>query len=280
MRGRTKVEKTRKHEKLSEQTQFALGFPSLSPLSSSSTYLSADVEGLIQKHEYPPFSNPCDIRTSLLPFLAIVPSVPSRARNGTHPLPQGRMKQLSSKLGQLCHSSSSLSLRSRAASTLSHKPLRTNGARVKADRHRETMRGFLEDTAPARVGSEEAVVRKGGMHVLDRAANWAHVRPRKKRRVPPLGIPHQSVEKILSNPLSVDDEMFDTDIAGQIPPKGSFLEIRRSVLVQPIIFSSVHDFVQGQCGGSCSRLGSILLWSQSTSSHPHYHGSSYPVQPL
>lgn len=75
------------------------------------------------------------------------------------------------------------------------------------------------------------------MHVLDRAANWAHAKPRRKRRIPPQGIVQQSLENIQRNPSDVVDETFNTEVEDQMPPKGSFLEIRRSVLGKSLHFS-------------------------------------------
>lgn len=101
------------------------------------------------------------------------------------------------------------------------------------------------------------------MSVIDRAANWVHSKPRKNRRVPPHGIPQQSVESILSNPLdSFDDEVFNIGIGDQIEllPKGSFLEVRRSVPVEPVLFLSVLNSVQEPCDTSRSRNAPILLW--------------------
>lgn len=68
---------------------------------------------------------------------------------------------------------------------------------------------------------------------MDRATNWAHVKPMWKRRVPPLGIPRLSLEKILKGYHdSVDDEIFDTGLGEQLLPTGSFLEVRRSVHIE------------------------------------------------
>lgn len=79
------------------------------------------------------------------------------------------------------------------------------------------------------------------MSVLDRAANWAHAEPRRKRRVPPQGIPQLSVEKILSFPPDIfDDAMFDTGLEDNALPNGSFVEIRRLVSVESTLFSFFH----------------------------------------
>ena len=75
------------------------------------------------------------------------------------------------------------------------------------------------------------MVRKGA-GVLDRAANWVHAAPMRGRRVPPQGIPQESVEKILRTPRDAfEDDVFDTGLGGEVLPKGSFLEVRRSAHV-------------------------------------------------
>ena len=80
-----------------------------------------------------------------------------------------------------------------------------------------------------------------GAGVLDRAANWVHAVPIWKRRVPPQGIPQDSVEKILRAPQDMfEDDLFDTESGVEALSKGSFLEVRRSVHVEPIVRSVVH----------------------------------------
>jgi hypothetical protein len=156
-------------------------------------------------------------------------------------VPPRRMQRSSSKLGQLCHAASLPSLRSRTVATASYDSLRSDAPRPnRGDHLRESLRGFLEENAQARVEAKQEVARKGGMAVLDRAANWVHAKPRRKRRVPPQGIPQQAVEKILSDRPDTD-EFFNTDLGDQTLPKGSFLEIRRSVPVGSILLSVVHD---------------------------------------
>ena len=143
------------------------------------------------------------------------------------------MQRSSSKFGRLCHSPSLSSLQRRAVGTQPSISPHSLGLRAnRVDHFRETLRCFLEGNSEA-----QDVVKKGGMSVVDRAANWAHAERRKNRRVPSQGIPQQSVEKILSNPLDIfDDEAFKTDIGDQVLPKGSFLEVRRSVSVDPLSF--------------------------------------------
>jgi len=112
----------------------------------------------------------------------------------------------------------------------------------------ESLRGFIEDTAQARVKDERSVVRKGGTGVLDRAANWAHAKPMRKRRIPPQGIPQLSMEKILMVPPDIfDEDIFHTDFGEQALPKGSFLEVRRSVHIKSFLFSPVYE---SECAGT------------------------------
>ncbi|KAF9647881.1 RNB-domain-containing protein [Thelephora ganbajun] len=141
------------------------------------------------------------------------------------------MQRSSSKLGQLYHSVSSLgSLQRRTVASQSSNSFCAHGAVLsRKDKLMEPIRGFLEETAQARVKDERTVVRRGGTGVLDRAANWVHATPMRKRRIPPQGIPQQSVEKILSVPSDVfDDDAFNTELGDQMLPKGSFLEVRRN----------------------------------------------------
>ena len=64
------------------------------------------------------------------------------------------------------------------------------------------------------------------MSIVDRAANWAHAKPRRNHRVPPHGVPQQSVDKILSDSMGIfSDKMFNTDVGEQMLQKGSFLEV-------------------------------------------------------
>jgi len=125
----------------------------------------------------------------------------------------------------------------------------------------ESMRGFVEDTTQARVKDKRSVVRRGGTSVIDRAANWVHAKPMRKRRIPPQGIPQLSVEKILSVPPDIlDDNIFNTEIGDEILPKGSFLEVRRSVHVKSLLFSSVHE---SECVGTIQWF-MALLWVHTT----------------
>lgn len=199
---------------------------------------------------------------------------------GLNPLPPRRMQRSSSKLSQLRHSASLGSLQRRTVNNPSFSSPRSHDARVdRSNPFREALRGFLEETARGHTKDKRAVVERRGLSVVDRAANWAHVKHIKNRRVPPQGIPQQSVEKILSSPLDIldGDEVFNTDIGDQTLPKGSFLEVRRSVSVELFFFvrSQPH---QEQRGTSRSRHGPILLWSYSTNTHSHDHGRGYPVQ--
>ena len=184
------------------------------------------------------------------------------------------MQRQSSKLGLLCHSASLGSLQRRTVNTRASGSPRTYGARVsKGNLFKETLHGFLEGIAPAQIEDTQAVVRKGGLSVMDRAANWAHAKPRGNRRVPPQGIPQLSVKKILSTPLDIlADEIFNTDIGDQVLPKGSFLEVRRSVSVDLVLFSPVNSSLQKQRSTSRSRHGPILLWSYPANPHSHHYG--------
>lgn len=205
----------------------------------------ADVESL--KSEFPPFSNSCDSECrglGRLSFSGVRPSVVSRARSGTCPVLPRRMQRSSSKLGQLCHSASSLrSLQRRTVATRTKDSLSSHGtAPSRNDEFLEYVHGFVEETAQSRAQGKETVARKGAMSVIDRAANWAHVRPMRKRRTPPLGVPQLSMEKILSVPQDIfDEEMFNTELGEQVLPKGSFLEVRRSVYAESLPFPFVHD---------------------------------------
>lgn len=160
------------------------------------------------------------------------------------------MQRSSSKLGQLCHSASSLrSLQRRTVTSLSSDTASSHGTDCsKGEELLESLHEFIEDASPSRVQDKQSIVRKGGMGVLDRAANWAHVKPMRKRRVPPLGVPQLSIENILKVPQDIfDDEVFDTELGDKALPKGSFLEIRRSVHTKPILFSSIHH---SECVGA------------------------------
>jgi hypothetical protein len=162
----------------------------------------------------------------------VIPSVAPRARNGTRPVPPRRMQRSSTKLGQLCHSASSLkSLQRRTVASSPSDFLRGHGpGPSEIGKLTESLRGFIEE---ARVGDKRRAVRKGATGVLDRAANWAHATPMRKRRLPPQGIPQESVEKILRVPQDMfEDDAFNTELGGQVLPKGSFLEVRRSVCVK------------------------------------------------
>jgi len=186
----------------------------------------------------------------VFPFLAIVSSVTSRARSGTRPVPPRRMQRSSSKLGQLCHSASSLgSPRRRTITSLLSDSLRSNVAgSSKTEELVESMREFLEDGTRTRAKDERMAMRKGGTGVLDRAANWAHATPMRKRRVPPQGIPQQSVKKILRVSQDMfDDEVFNTELGDKMLPKGSFLEVRRSVRVKSFFRSFAHG---SECAGT------------------------------
>ena len=162
----------------------------------------------------------------------MIPSVAPRARNGTRPVPPRRMQRSSTKLGQLCHSTSSLgSLQRRTIASSPSDFLRGHGPGSGGiGKLTESLRGFIEE---AQVENKRRAARKGATGVLDRAANWAHATPMRKRRVPPQGIPQESVEKILRAPQDMfEDDVFDTELGGQMLPKGSFLEVRRSVRVK------------------------------------------------
>ena len=163
-------------------------------------------------------------------FLEILLLVASRAQNGVHPVPPRPMQRSSSKLGQLCHSASSLKSLQRPVlvSRPADLPYSYDTGPSKNDEVLESLRDFMEKTTRSRVQDERIVMRKGGTGVLDRAANWAYAKPIRKRRVPPQGVPQESMEKILrvSRDL-LDDEIFNTELGDQILPKGSFLEVRR-----------------------------------------------------
>ena len=181
-----------------------------------------------------------------LSFSGDIPSVVSRARVGTRPqpLPPRRMQRSSSKLGQLRHSASSLrSLQRRTVTSRSPDTFCSHDAGTgRNDELLGSLHGSIEETTQSRVQHELDVAMKGGLAVLDRAANWAHAKPIWKRRVPPLGVPQLSIEKILQDPQDIlDDEIFNTELGDQILPKGSFLEVRRSAHIKSTPFSFVHD---------------------------------------
>ena len=162
-----------------------------------------------------------------------IPSVPPR-----------RM-QRSSKLGQLCRPASSLGpLQCRTVTSQSSGSLRGRGVGLsQKDKLMESLSGILEETAQARDKKEWNAMRKGGTSILDRAANWTHATPMRNRRVPPQGVPQESVKKILSAPLDTfEGDAFNTELGNQTLPKGSFLEVRRSVHINYILSSSVHSF--------------------------------------
>jgi len=155
------------------------------------------------------------------------------------------MQRSSSKLGQLCHSVSSLrSLQRHAFTTRSPDSLPSHGVGPSSnDELSEFLHEFVGETTQSRVQDKKVyLAKKKAMGVLDRAANWAHVKPMRKRRAPPLGAPQLSMEKILRAPQDIfDDEIFDTELGDQALSKGSFLEIRRSVYDGPHLFSFIHD---------------------------------------
>ena len=97
---------------------------------------------------------------------------------------------------------------------------------------------YIEETTESQAREELDVVKKGGFDVVRRAAHWAHVKPIWKRRIPPLGVPQVSMERILEGSQDiVGDEIFNTELGDQMLPKGSFLEVRRSAHVTPTLFS-------------------------------------------
>jgi hypothetical protein len=70
----------------------------------------------------------------------------------------------------------------------------------------------------------------------------------RKRRVPPQGIPQESVEKILRAPQDTfEDDAFNTELGDQMLPKGSFLEVRRLVHVKYTLCLFVDD---SECVGT------------------------------
>lgn len=157
------------------------------------------------------------------PFRAVILSAASRARNGTRPVPPRRMQRSPSKLGRLCNPSSSLwSLQRRTVASPASSALGSHGSHPSRN-------GGLLQSRRSQAQDGWAIAKKGGMSVVDRATNWAHVKPIRKRRAPPLGIPRLSLEKILKAYDSVDDEIFDTELGELMLPTGSFFEVRRSV---------------------------------------------------
>lgn len=175
----------------------------------------------------------------LLSFSGDPSSVASRARNRIPPVPPRRMQRSSSKLGQFCHSAPSFrSLQHRTVTSQSSRSPRGHGTCPnRRDEFVGTLREVLEEVSQARAKDDWSAMRKGGMGVIDRAAKWAHVKPMRKRRVPPQGIPQASIEMILRAPqdIAFGDDVFDVEIGDQMLPKGSFLEVRRSVHVKSIL---------------------------------------------
>lgn len=166
------------------------------------------------------------------PFWVVILSAVSRARHGAHPVPPRHMQRSTSKL---CSPSSSLwSLQRRTVTSPALDTLDGHGTGSNRS-------GGLLQSRRSQAQDGQAIARKQGIGVVDRAANWAHVKPMWKRRVPPLGTPQSSLEKILKAPQdSVSDEMFNTELGERMLPTGSFLEIRRSVRMKCILLF-VHD---------------------------------------
>ena len=162
-------------------------------------------------------------------------SVVSRARNRIPPVPPRRMQRSSSKLGQLCHSASSLGSLQRR--TIASRPLESFGSHDAGLSERGeligSLREVLDEASRARAKKDWTAIQKGGTAVLDRAANWAHVKSMRKRRVPPHGIPQESVKMILGVPQDpmFEDDIFDVELGDQMLSKGSFSEVRRLVHV-------------------------------------------------
>lgn len=238
MKRRTSVEKPRKHENHSGEVPVHCAVPFVAVAVDVVFVVDADVvEGL--KCEIPPFSRPCDKCRVLgvFPFLEIL--------HGTYPVPPRCMQRSSSKLGQLRRPSSSL--RSAQRRTITSQPsesLRDHGAGPTGNRElAESLRGFLKEVSQTQAKDDSGTVKREGTRVLDRAANWVHATPMRKRRVPPQGIPQQSVEKILRiPPEAFEDDVFETGLGDETLPKGSFLEVRRSVHVENILGFYAHCF--------------------------------------
>jgi len=164
----------------------------------------------------------------------------SRARNGTRPLPPCRMQRSSSKLGQLRHSVSSLtSLQRRTVTSRSSESSHSHGAGSGGnDEFLRSLLGPVKKITRSRPQRELDVAVQRATGIVDKAANWAHAKPVRKRRAPPLGIPQLSIEKILGVPQDIyDDEIFNTELGDQVLQKGSFLEVRRSAYIKSAFFS-------------------------------------------
>lgn len=151
------------------------------------------------------------------------------------------MQRSPSKLGQLRHSASSLTfLHRRTITSRSSETPHSHG--TGSGRNGEflgSLHGPVEKVTRSRPQHELDVVMKRAASIMDRAANWAHTRPVPKRRIPPLGIPRLSIEKIFEAPQDIDgDEVFNTEPGDQILQKGSFLEVRRSAHIKSTLFSS------------------------------------------